>query len=308
MGAHVLTGELDRAAGLQTELDAVNEVTGLPMAPYGALLLAAWRGQEERARALIVQAGSEAHHRGESFGLILTGTAAAVLNNSLGRYQDAYEQATKAAQRPPVMGVEPWAVLAELTEAAVRFGRRAEAEAAYERLAETTQATRTAWGLGIEARCRALLAADDVAEVHYRTAIENLSQTRISGELARSHLLYGEWLRRANRVTEARTQLRTAYEQFDRMGMQAFAERSAGELRAAGSPVPSGAGPQAPDLLTAQEAQIARLVADGLSNAEIAARLFLSPRTVEWHLGKVFAKLQLTSRRQLRHEQLPGSG
>ena len=307
MGAHVLTGELDRAAGLQTELDAVNEVTRLPMAPYGALLLAAWQGHEQRARALIVRAVSEAHRRGESFGLILTGTAAAVLNNSLGQYQEAYEEATKAAQRPPVMGVEPWAVLAELAEAAVRLGRRAEAEAACERLAETTQATRTAWGLGIEARCRALLAADDDAEAQYRTAIEHLSQTRIRGELARSHLLFGEWLRRANRVSEAREQLRTAYEQFSRMGMQAFAERSAGELRAAGGPVPTGTGTPTPDLLTAQEAQVARLVADGLSNAEIAARLFLSPRTVEWHLGKVFAKLQLTSRRQLRHEQLPGS-
>ncbi|MEV4261137.1 AAA family ATPase [Kribbella sp. NPDC049584] len=307
MGAHVMTGELDRAAGLQTELDAVNEVTRLPMAPYGALLLAAWQGQEQRARALIVRAVSEAHRRGESFGLILTGTAAAVLNNSLGQYQEAYEEATKAAQRPPVMGVEPWAVLAELAEAAVRLGRHAEAEAACERLAETTQATRTAWGLGIEARCRALLAVDDDAEAQYRTAIEHLSQTRIHGELARSHLLFGEWLRRANRVTEAREQLRTAYEQFNRMGMQAFAERSAGELRAAGGPVPIAAGTSTPDLLTAQEAQVARLVADGLSNAEIAARLFLSPRTVEWHLGKVFAKLQLTSRRQLRHEQLPGS-
>ena len=308
MGAHVLTGELQQAAGLQAELDAVKEVTGLPMAPYGALLLAAWQGREQRARALIAQAGLEARRRGESFGLILTGTAAAVLNNSLGRYDEAFTEATKAAQRPPVMGVEPWAVLAELAEAAFRIGRRTEAEAACERLAETTQATRTDWGLGVEARCRALLATDEEAEAQYRTAIEHLSQTRIHGELARSHLLYGEWLRRANRVAEARAELRTAYEQFDRMGMQAFAERAAGELRAAGDSVPTNAGVEAPDLLTAQEAQVARLVADGLSNAEIAARLFLSPRTVEWHLGKVFAKLQLTSRRQLRSQQLPGSG
>ncbi|MET9272154.1 AAA family ATPase [Kribbella sp. NPDC003557] len=308
MGAHVMTGELREAAALQTELDAVNEVTGLPMAPYGALLLAAWQGQEQRARRLIAQAELETKRRGESFGLILTGMAAAVLNNGLGRYDEAFTEAANAAQRPPVMGVEPWAVLAELTEAAVRLGRRTEAAIACERLAETTTATRTAWGLGVEARCRALLAADDEAEAHYRTAIEHLSQTRIHGELARSHLLYGEWLRRAARVTEARAELRTAYEQFDRMGMQAFAERSAGELRAAGDSVPTNPGPEAPDLLTAQEAQIARLVADGLSNAEIAARLFLSPRTVEWHLGKVFAKLQLTSRRQLRHQQLPGAG
>lgn len=308
MGAHVLTGELRRAAGLQTELDAVKEVTGLPTAPYGALLLAAWQGHEQRARALIAQAGLEANRRGESFGLILTGTAAAVLNNSLGRYSDALTEATEAARRPPVMGVEPWAVLAELVEAAVRLGFRVEAEAAWDRLAETTQATRTSWGLGIEARCRALLAGENEAEAQYRIAIEHLSQTRIHGELARSHLLYGEWLRRANRVTEARLELRTAYEQFDRMGMRAFAERSAGELRAAGDSVPTNTGGEASDLLTSQEAQIARLVADGLSNAEIAARLFLSPRTVEWHLGKVFAKLQLTSRRQLRHQRLPGSG
>ncbi|WP_406054563.1 ATP-binding protein [Kribbella sp. NBC_00889] len=307
IGAHVLSGELDQASDLLSELDAVNEVTGLPMAPYGALLLAAWQGRDQQARTLIVRAEVEAAQRGESFGLVITGVAAAVLDNSHGRYEEAYKAATGAAQRPAVMGVEPWAVLAELVEAAVRLGHHEEALTACKRLTETTQATRTSWGLAVESRCHALIAPKDEAEIHYRRAIELISTTRIRGELARCHLVYGEWLRRGSRITEARDQLRTAHELFDQMGMRAFADRAAAELRAAGESVrPARA--ESPDVLTAQEAQIARLVADGLSNAEIAARLFLSPRTVEWHLSKVFAKLQLTSRRQLRSQQLPIPG
>jgi len=307
IGAHVLGGELDRAAALLPELDAVNEVTGLPMAPYGALLLAAWQGKERRAQLLVERSEAEANRRGESFGLIITAMASAVINNSLGRYDEAYKAATRAARRAPVMGVEPWAVLVELVEAAARLGLHQEAADACGRLSVTTQATQTSWGLGIEARCRALHSTGDVAEAHYRQAIEQLATTRIRGELARCHLLYGEWLRRASRITEAREELRTAHGMFARMGMQAFADRSAAELRAAGEPV-RATRPESPEVLTAQEAQVARLVADGLSNAEIAARLFLSPRTVEWHLGKVFAKLQLTSRRQLRSQQLPAPG
>jgi DNA-binding CsgD family transcriptional regulator/tetratricopeptide (TPR) repeat protein len=307
IGAYVMSGELDRAADLVTELDAVNEVTGLPMAPYGALLLAAWRGNERRVRALIERSEAEAHRRREGFGLIITGMASAVLNNSLGKYDEAYRAAADAAARPPVMGVEPWSVLVELAESAVRTGRRQEALDACDRLRATTQATQTSWGLGIEARCHAQVVADDEAGDLYRQAIDELSKTRIAGELARTHLLYGEWLRRSGRATEARTELRTAHGEFTRMGMRAFAERAAAELGAAGDPVIT---PQSdlPEVLTAQEAQIARLVADGLSNAEIAARLFLSPRTVEWHLSKVFAKFQITSRRQLRGQQLPIPG
>lgn len=307
IGAYVMSGELDRAADLVTELDAVNEVTGLPRAPYGALLLAAWRGQERRVRALIERSEAEAQRRREGFGLIITGMAAAVLNNSLGRYDEAYRAAADAAARPPVMGVEPWTVLVELAESAVRTGRRQEALDACERLRATTQATQTSWALGIEARCHAQVVADNDAEDLYRLAIDELSKTRIAGELARTHLLYGEWLRRSGRAAAARTELRIAHGEFTRMGMRAFAERAAAELRAAGDPVNTPR-PELPEVLTAQEAQIARLVADGLSNAEIAARLFLSPRTVEWHLSKVFAKLQITSRRQLRGQQLPIPG
>jgi DNA-binding CsgD family transcriptional regulator/tetratricopeptide (TPR) repeat protein len=307
IGAHVMSGELDQAADLVTELDAVNEVTGLPMAPYGALLLAAWRGQERRARALIERSEAEANGRREGFGLVVTGMASAVLNNGLGKYDEAYQAAVVAAARPPVMGVESWSVLVELAESAVRLGRRQEALDACERLRATTQAAGTSWALGIEARCHAQVVTGDEAEGLYRRAIDQLSKTRIAGELSRSHLLYGEWLRRSGRVAEARAELRTAHDEFARMGMHAFGRRAAAELRAAGDPV-STPRPESPDVLTAQEAQIARLVADGLSNAEIAARLFLSPRTVEWHLSKVFAKLQITSRRQLRNQQLPIPG
>ena len=304
IGAHVLAGDLNEAAALVTELDVVSEATGLPTAPYGALLLAAWQGREQRGRQLVEQAEAEATRRGESFGLTIAGLASAVLSNSLGRYDEAYKAATRAARQPPVMGVEPWGVLVELVEAAMRMGDREKAIGACERVSETVQATQTSWGLGIEARCNALRTTGDEADRLYRRAIEQLSKTRIRGELARSHLLYGEWLRREGRVTEARGQLRTAHDLFARMGMQAFADRTAVELRAAGDSVRTPKA-ESPGVLTAQEAQIARLVTDGLSNAEIAARLFISPRTVEWHLSKVFAKLHLTSRRQLRKQQLP---
>jgi ATP/maltotriose-dependent transcriptional regulator MalT len=197
------------------------------------------------------------------------------------------------------MGVESWGVLVELVEAAVGCGRRASAADAFARIIETTQATRTAWALGIEARCRALLDDAASAEIAYREAIEQLSATRIRGELARAHLLFGEWLRRQKRPGDARQQLSIAHEMFTTMGMEAFSERSAAELRATGATV-RRSGPATASRLTAQEAQVARLAAGGLSNAEIASRLFISPRTVEWHLSRVFTKLQITSRRQLR--------
>ncbi|HET6988986.1 MAG TPA: LuxR C-terminal-related transcriptional regulator, partial [Kribbella sp.] len=304
VGGFVLTGELGKAADLVSELETVTNATGLPAAPYGALLLSAWQGDHQRARELVKQAEAEAHHRGEGFLLTIAGMAAAVLHNSLGQYAEAYDAATRAAEQPPLMAVEPWAVLAELVEAATRIDEDQAAEDAFARLAETTQATRTEWGLGVEDLCHALLTRDQSAETLYRQAIERLSATRIRGELARAHLLYGEWLRRQTRTGEARDQLRVAHDLFTGMGMRGFANRAQAELRAAGVAV-RAAHQESPSVLTRQETQIARLVADGLSNADIAARLFLSPRTVEWHLSRVFAKLQLTSRRQLRNQQLP---
>ncbi|HWD06197.1 MAG TPA: LuxR C-terminal-related transcriptional regulator [Amycolatopsis sp.] len=190
-------------------------------------------------------------------------------------------------------------MLAELIEAAVRGGGDGKAARdAFEQLAETTRAAGTDWGLGIEARCRALLSSGDEADAAYREAVERLSRTRIRGECARARLLYGEWLRRERRRTDAREQLRVAHEMFTAMGMEAFAERAARELRATGATARRRA-PEAGGDLTAQEAHIVRLVRDGLSNAEIGARFFISPRTVEWHLGRIYDKLNVTSRRQL---------
>jgi DNA-binding CsgD family transcriptional regulator/tetratricopeptide (TPR) repeat protein len=299
IGAHVLSGDLGAAGSLVDELDAVTDATGIPPAPYGALLLAAWQGHERQAFNVIEKATAQALRRGEGFGLITTGTATALVCNSLSRYGAALEAASKASKYPPIMGVESWGVLVELVEAAVRVGQRHRAVDAYARITETTQATRTDWALGIEARCRALLSQGQAADTAYREAVDRLSRTRIRGELARAHLLYGEWLRRRNHRVKAREQLRTSHQMFTTMGMDAFADRAAGELRATGETVRKRTVDTASQL-TAQESQIARLVGEGLSNTEIAARLFLSPRTVEWHLSKVFAKLQITSRRQLR--------
>jgi DNA-binding CsgD family transcriptional regulator len=191
-----------------------------------------------------------------------------------------------------------WA-LTELVEAAARSGEPAVAAGALQRLAETTQAAGTDWALGIEARSRALVTEGDAAEGHYREAIERLGRTRIRVELARAHLLYGEWLRRGGRRLDAREQLRTAHEMCTAMGLEAFAERARRELQATGETVRK-LSVETRDELTPQEAQIARLAGDGQTNPEIAAELFISPRTVEWHLRKVFAKLGISSRRQLR--------
>ncbi|HKC27612.1 MAG TPA: LuxR C-terminal-related transcriptional regulator, partial [Jatrophihabitans sp.] len=299
IGAYVLSGELPTADALMNELQAVTAATGIPAAPYGALLLAAWQGRERSALELIDEATREALHRGEGFGLIIAGAAKALLYNSLARYDDAAEAASQAGEQAPVMGVESWGVLVELVEASARTGRRQRAIDAFARIRETTQATRTEWALGIEARCRALLSEASSAEAAYEEAIERLSRTRIRGELARAHLLFGEWLRRQNRPGDARKQLRTAHQMFTSMRMEAFTERSAAELRAGGETVPRRTA-ETVSQLTQQETQIARMAANGLSNTDIAGRLFISPRTVEWHLTRVFTKLQITSRRQLR--------
>ena len=194
--------------------------------------------------------------------------------------------------------------LSELIESAVRCGRRDLAEDALQRLTRKATASGTAWGLGIEARARAQLSDGNRAEALFRAAVDHLSRARVHAELARTHLLFGEWLRRGNRRTAARTELQTAYEMFTAMDLQGFAGRTYGELQAAGATVrrPTAEGHD----LTAQETHIARLARNGLSNSEIGAQLFISARTVEWHLRKVFAKLGVTSRRQLRALSDPG--
>jgi ATP/maltotriose-dependent transcriptional regulator MalT len=195
-----------------------------------------------------------------------------------------------------------WA-LPELIEAAARSGDSGIAGDAQTRLTEFTQAGGTDFGLGVEARCRALLSTGETAENLYREAIERLGRTRLRPELARAHLLYGEWLRRENRRTDARAQLRTAHDMLAAMGAEAFAERARHELLATGEIVRQRTAEPA-STLTAQEAHIARVAADGQTNPEIAAQLFLSVRTVEWHLRKIFTKLGIASRRELR-EALP---
>jgi DNA-binding CsgD family transcriptional regulator len=227
------------------------------------------------------------------------------LYNGLGRYEMALAQAQQASEQAPELQVSMWA-LPELIEAASRTGQTGLAADALGQLAEATSIGQTDWAQGIYARCRALLADGQDAERWYREAAGRLSRTGFRPELARAHLVYGEWLRRQRRRADARAQLRTAHEMFDAIGMQAFAERARRELRATGETARRRtATPH--DQLTPQEAQIARLAAERLSNREIAAQPFLSAHTVEYHLGKAFTKLDITSRRELR-QALPDSG
>lgn len=307
MGAHVLMGDLPAAAVLLETVEAVTETTGIPSAPYGALLLAAWQGRETEVLALVRATTAEAIQRREGFGLIISGFAEAMLNNSLGRYGEAARAAEVARGYPAAMGVEPWGLLVELVEGATRSGQLAGANAAFRDLAATTQAAGSDWALGIEARCHALLSSGTNAEAAYKEAINRLERTKIRGELARAHLLYGEWLRRERRRAEARRRLRTAHEMFAEMGMDAFAARAASELRATGETIRER-GRATSSELTPQEAQVARLASEGLSNPEIATRLFISARTVQSHLSTVFTKMNLNSRNQLSHALNGGHG
>jgi DNA-binding CsgD family transcriptional regulator len=231
----------------------------------------------------------------------------AILCNGLGRYAEAALAARQASQDLPGLTPSLWA-LPELVEAAARSGDTQLAADAVGELAETTQPGGTDWGLGIEARCRALVSEGQAAEDLYREAVDRLGRTQLRPELARAHLLYGEWLRRENRRTDAREQLRTAYDLLLAIGMEAFAERARRELLATGEHArkrtPQSAVRTGQEL-TAQEAQVARLALDGLSNPEIATRLFISAHTVQYHLSKVFAKLGISSRGQL-HRVLSG--
>jgi DNA-binding CsgD family transcriptional regulator/tetratricopeptide (TPR) repeat protein len=296
-------GDFARAAAVIAEADAVTEATETRMAPFGAMLLAALRGREAEASVLIESTVSAATAGGQGIGVQYAQWVAAILFNGLGRYEQALAAARQASEVTPELFLSAWA-LPELIEASVRTGEAGLGARALERLAEATAAAGTNWGLGIEARSRALLSEGDTAERLYRQAIDRLSRTRLRPELARGHLLYGEWLRRAGRRVDARQQLRTAHDMLAGIGMEAFAERAGRELQATGERVRKRT-VETSDGLTPQEAQIARLARDGLSNPEIGARLFLSPRTVEWHLHKVFAKLGITSRRGL-YDAMPG--
>ena len=244
---------------------------------------------------------ADAVARGEATGVMVTHWAQSVVMNGLARYQDAASAARTAVAYAIESGVVYWS-MSELIEAAVRSGQTDLAARTYERLTAITKASGTDWALGVLARTGALLTTGRAADALYRQAIELLGRTRIRTELARAHLLYGEWLRRKNRRQDARAQLRKAYDMLTAAGADAFASRARHELAAAGEPIAERA-PRTSDTLTAQEAHIAGLAGSGLTNAAIGAQLFLSPHTVEWHLRKIFTKLGITSRRQLAHSE-----
>ena len=294
--AHLLAGDLATAAVMIEEDRLIAEATGNPAVAHNAMMLAAWRGREREASELIEASVQDAAARGLGRLASFAAYASTVLNNGLGRHDAACDAARQAFERDQ-LGYGPL-VIPELAEAAARTGDVALVTAALEWLSERTRVLPTQWALGIEARIRALLGDGEAAESCYRESIERLGQTQVRVELARAHLLYGEWLRRERRRGEAREQLRTAYEMLDAMGIGAFAERARRELLATGETARKRTEETTVEL-TAQEAQVARLARDGLSNPQIGARLFISTRTVQYHLGKVFTKLGITSRGQL---------
>jgi DNA-binding CsgD family transcriptional regulator len=292
----IRSGDFPAAIALIAEADVVAEATGVRYPPFAALWLACLSGDEAEAAPLIEATVAEGAAGGQGHAVSFAHLVAAMLYNGLGRYADALSAAELASRDP--LYIAMWA-LPELIEAAVRSGESATAAEATERLAGIVRMGGTSYGRGVEARSRALLSDGAVADGLYREAIDRLSRTRLRPELARAHLLYGEWLRRENRRVDARTHLRAAYQMLATMGAGAFAERARRELLAAGVTLPRRA-PEARTVLTAQEATIARLARDGQTNTEIGTQLFLSARTVEWHLGNVFTKLGITSRRELR--------
>ncbi|MEU2013990.1 LuxR C-terminal-related transcriptional regulator, partial [Nocardia sp. NPDC019302] len=298
-----LVGDFATAAGIVAESEGLAAATGIPLAPYTTLILTAMQGREDEAVALIAATIEQTSADGQLTGVTTAHWAAAVLYNGLARYEEALS-AAQASTRITQLVVSVW-VLPELIEAAVRVQDDKAAREALDRLVDAAEAGDTDWSHGILARCRALL-ADEAADDLYRESIDRLDRTLMRPELARAHLLYGEWLRRQSRRVDARRHLRTAYDMFVSIGMAAFAERARRELLASGEKVRTSVVESTHNGLTPQERQIAVLVGAGLSNPEVGARLFLSPRTVEWHLRKIFTKLAITSRRQLR-DALPYS-
>jgi DNA-binding CsgD family transcriptional regulator len=296
---NVHAGELVTAATMVEEVRALTDATGLAPLRYGAFTLAAARG--DTAPVFSDSAWRDGTERGEGASLAMLLRLSALRHNGRANYGEALTAARQACEREEVMAYG-WA-LVELIEAGLRVGRRDEAAAALVRLSERTRASGTAWALGIEARCRALLDDD---ESLYRESIDRLAHSRAALELARSRLLYGEWLRRENRRTDAREFLRAAHGSFSDMGAAAFAERARRELLATGETARRITA-ETRDALTPQEAQVARLAGEGRTNPEIGAEMFLSPRTVEYHLHKIFRKLDVSSRRELRGALPPTS-
>ncbi|MFV2175562.1 LuxR C-terminal-related transcriptional regulator [Actinomadura sp. LOL_011] len=294
----VLSGDFGAAVAIVAQSETAAAAAGVPMTQHTGLLLTAMRGGETEAAALIAATIEEAGASGQLNGVASAQWASAVLNNGLGRHGRALP-AAQATIRSANVIVSQWA-LPELVEAAVRVGDDTAARDALAELTNVAEPCDTDWAQGILARCRALLSDDAGAADLYLQAIERLGRTLLRPELARAHLLYGEWLRRNRRRTEARTHLRTAHEMFESIGMAAFAERARRELLATGETVRERRNEAPTDpALTPQEEHIAILVRDGFSNPEVGARLFLSPRTVEWHLRKIFIKLGISSRREL---------
>jgi DNA-binding CsgD family transcriptional regulator len=296
---HLFAGEFTAATVMVAQVESVSQGIGISVARYSALALAVFRGREAEVAELIATATTDAKRRGEGAWLPFVQWATAVLCNSLGHYEKALAAAQQVSQ-DSLAGLRleaNWA-LVELVEAAARSGMPERAADALQRLAAATRASGTDWARGIEARSRALVSEGKNAEARYREAIDYLGRTPLRVDLGRAHLLYGEWLRRQRRIREARDQLRQAHQLFTGFGMEAFGERARAELRATGAQVLKRTGGTS-DVLTAQEALIARLASRGASNSQIAEQLFISPATVAYHLGKVFAKLGISSRSQL---------
>jgi DNA-binding CsgD family transcriptional regulator len=297
-GVHMHNGEFEAASTLMEESAAITHATRTAALIHPEAVLAAQRGNETEALALIAAGRRDATDRGQGMALSMLGYAHAVLLNGQGRYEEARIQAEQACGQGELSLFT--LALVELIEAAVRTDRTPVAAAALDRLSERAQASGSDWALGVEARSRALLADGPLAEALYTEAVDRLARGRVTQHLARAQLVYGEWLRREHRRQDARTQLRAAYDTFSRIGARAFAERARRELQATGETLRSRAVDMR-DALTPQEAQIAGMARDGLTNPEIGAQLFISPRTVEYHLRKVFLKLDVGSRRELTH-------
>ena len=296
-GLQAFGGDFAAASAAVHEAEAIALATGSAGVVNGRLFLVAWRGVEAEALPLLTAGVENATARGEGLVLAFAGYARSVLYNALGRYEAAIKSAKDGTEHD-AQGLVGWS-LAELVEAASRSGRPEIAAAALPQLEERARAANTDWALGVLARSHALMSESEMAEALYREAIERLERTRIRVELARAHLVYGEWLRREHRRVDAREQLRVAHDMLGTIGAEAFAERARRELLATGENVRKRT-PDTRDSLTPQEAQIARLAADGQTNPEIGAQLFISPRTVEYHLRKVFGKLDISSRKELR--------
>jgi DNA-binding CsgD family transcriptional regulator len=298
IGVQLFAGDTRAAASLVAESDALADITsGWSIPPYGALVLAAFRGLDEETTRLVRASVADFHARGEGMGLTVSQWVTAVLANGRARYEEAYAAASEATADPHELFFSTFATV-ELIEAASRTGRSERAAEALEVLSESTQASGTPWAFAVEARSRALVTPDGAAEALFREAIARLQPTRLRLDLARTHLLYGEWLRRERRRLDARTELRLAYDLFSDFGMEAFAERARVELQATGERARKRT-VDTLDQLTPQEEQISRLAGHGHTNREIAAQLFISPSTVEYHLRKAFRKLDVTSRTQL---------